>query len=152
MGICFSIVFARSAARPAKPYQPSAIRRQRYKSTARSVEDIRKNVAVAIDWTDKIFINLIQPTGDFFTFVKCRLCPAGRFCGHSDLPSFLCSVWERCRTPPAYGRVIFARSFSFIINLCAARRAAGLLTLLVDENDIVASVSFDDLPYALGSA
>ncbi len=45
-----------------------------------------------------------------------------------------------------------ARSFSFIINLCAARRAAGLLTLLVDENDIVASVSFDDLPYALGSA
>ena len=54
----------------------------------------------------------------------------------------------KCRTPPAYGRVIFARSFSFIINLWAA----GLLTLLVDENDIVASVSFDDLPYALGSA
>lgn len=58
----------------------------------------------------------------------------------------------KCRTPPAYGRVIFARFFSFIINLCAARWAAGLLTLLVDENDIVASVSFDDLPYALGSA
>ena len=51
------------------------------------------------DWTDKIFINLIQPTGDFFTFVKCRLCPAGCFCGHSDLPSFLCSVRENAGRP-----------------------------------------------------